>query len=492
LAFGNDPISPVELTDKKGYADDASEASKPSYEDIGLTGLNRFANYIYEEFLPQLRYPFQAAKIYQEMSENDPTIGSILYMTEQLVRKCEWWVKPASGSDEDKAAAQFVFECMNDMSTSWKDTINEILSMFVYGFSFHEVIYKIRRGPTEKNGKYRSLYTDGKIGWREIPIRSQSTLYGWRFAEDSKAVSFIQWAPPHYILTEIPFSKGLLFTTKSIRSNPQGRSLLRNAYRPWYFKKRIEEIEGIGIERDLAGLPVLQPPETVNIWDKNNPQSVALLQQAEQLVRTIKRDAAEGIVIPFGWDLKLLSTGGTRQFDTNQIVNRYDQRIAITMLADLVMLGSDKVGSFALGEVKKSLMANAIEAFIQNIASVFNKFAVIPLLEMNGFKCPNGYPEITPDEIEAPSLEDVARIFKATGLRIDADLDVYNYVRKILQIEPINEEDFEKLKDEQLKFAQAAGTQPFTNKEEPPGVQANKSPKGQQRTDRAESGDSDG
>ena len=37
--------------------------------------------------------------------------------------------------------------------------------------------------------------------------------------------------------------------------NPEGRSILRNAYFSWYFEKKIAEIEGIGIARDLAGLP---------------------------------------------------------------------------------------------------------------------------------------------------------------------------------------------------------------------------------------------
>ena len=50
--------------------------------------------------------------------------------------------------------------------------------------------------------------------------------------------------------------KCLLFRTQTHKNNPEGRSILRNAYRSWYFKKRIEEIEGVGIERDLAGIPI--------------------------------------------------------------------------------------------------------------------------------------------------------------------------------------------------------------------------------------------
>ena len=33
--------------------------------------------------------------------------------------------------------------------------------------------------------------------------------------------------------------------------------MLRNSYRSWYYKKRLEEFESVGVERDLAGLPMV-------------------------------------------------------------------------------------------------------------------------------------------------------------------------------------------------------------------------------------------
>ena len=54
------------------------------YKELGTTGLNRWGNYVYEEFLPQLRWP-QASKVYKEMADNDATIGGILYMMENLI-----------------------------------------------------------------------------------------------------------------------------------------------------------------------------------------------------------------------------------------------------------------------------------------------------------------------------------------------------------------------------------------------------------------------
>lgn len=429
-----------------------------SFAETGTSGLHRYSNFVYEEFIPDLKWP-KAAKVYYEMANNDPTIGAVLYLTEQLVRKAKWKVKPASDDAKDVEVAEFVESCMNDMSMTWNDFICEALSMLTYGWSFHEVVYKLRKGPKQKNPKFRSKYDDGKIGWRNIPGRSQHTLYGWEFAKDGGAVAMIQWAPPHFEMVSIPFSKGLLFRTKISRNNPEGKSLLRNAYRPWYYKKRIEEIEGIGIERDLAGLPVLQPPEGVNIWDPQNPQAVKLRTEAEAIVRNIRRDQSEGVVIPFGWELSLLSTGGSRQFDTNAIVNRYDFRIATTLLSDIILLGAESAGSFAMADIKKSLLANAVEAQVMTIADVINRYAVPPLMELNAFECPNGYPEIYAEEVETPSLEDIAKVLKASGLDIMDDAELYNYIRTLINAKEITQENFDKLKQE-IKDAEERANAP--------------------------------
>jgi hypothetical protein len=56
-------------------------------------------------------------------------------------------------------------------------------------------------------------------------------------------------------------------------------------------------------------------------------------------------DEQAGVFLPPGWTLELLSIGNSRrQFDMDKIINRYDKRIAITMLAQFIMLGIDRVG----------------------------------------------------------------------------------------------------------------------------------------------------
>ena len=420
-----------------------------NFKQIGSTGLKRYGPYVYEEFLAELRWP-RAGKIYQEMADNDPVIGSILYLAEMLIRGTTWDVEPASTAAADVEAAEFLKSCMNDMDMSWADTISEILSMLTYGFSLHELVYKVRRGPNERNAKYNSEYTDGRIGWRRIPVRAQTSIDEWIFDEEGDVTGVVQVAEPNYRRVIIPMSKCLLFRTRVSRDNPEGKSLLRNAYRAWFFKKHFEEIEGIGIERDLAGFPVLHAPDNMDLWNEDDEDMVKLRVRAEELVSSVRRDSEEGILLPFGWELELLTSGSSRQIDIGSTIERYDNRIAITMLSDIILLGS-KAGSFALADTKQSTLAAALQSQILNIADVFNKKAVPALFRYNNFVGLTGQPKIVPGQIQTPSLKELALVLRAMSVTISGDMKLMNYIRRITGMPNLTLAEFEAIYKDQAE-----------------------------------------
>ena len=118
------------------------------------------------------------------------------------------------------------------------------------------------------------------------------------------------------------------------KGNPEGRSFLRNAYRPWYMKKRLEELEGIGAERDLAGLPMARVPSDY-LSAKKGTDKEKMLQAFKTMVRSVRRNEQDGIIIPRMvdpdtkmdmFDFSLLNSGGGRQFDINTIIRRYEEK----------------------------------------------------------------------------------------------------------------------------------------------------------------------
>jgi len=403
-----------------------------SMNEIGRIGQKRYGGTFYEEFLRELRGR-QGVETYREMAENDDTIGAILFAVEMLIRQAPWNIEPAGDTPKDREAAQFIEQCIHDMQDTWTDTISEILSFLTFGWSYHEIVYKRRMGKT-KNMKTRSKYNDGLIGWRKLPIRAQETLYQWEYDEEDNLRGMTQMPPPNYGLNTIPIEKAMLFRTKSRKGNPEGRSILRNAYRSWYFKRRIQEIEGIGIERDLAGLPVMTAPDGMDIWSVEDIDMIRIRAGMEDMIRSVRRDEAEGIVKPHGFEFELLSTGGSRQFDTNAIIERYDTRIAMTVLADFILLGHQQVGSFALSSDKTELFAMAIGAYLDIICETFNSHGIPSLIDINGkhFDGITNYPTLEHGDIEHEDIQKLSAYLKdMTGIGILVPDDALeDYVRE--------------------------------------------------------------
>ena len=415
---------------------------KGLFREAGSTGLRRTGGIVYEEFLPQLQ-GYRATQVFREMADNDPVVGAILYAIDKLIRQVKWRVQPATSSLEDRRAAKFVESCMGDMSISWENTVSEILSMLVYGWSLHEIVYKRRNGGTGSPSESSSRYDDGLIGWRKLPIRAQDTRQEWIFDDNGGIAGMLQSAPPDYTLRTIPIGKSLLFRTTSAKNNPEGRSILRNAYRPWYFKRRIEEIEAIGVERDLAGFPVMYvDPEIMRTDASATAQSI--YADYKDAVINIRRDQQEGMILPAIYDdknnllyrLELISAGGNRQFDTDRIITRYDQRIATSVLADFILLGQSANGSYALSSDKTNLFAVSLRCWLEIIKSVFNEFAIPRLFAVNGFDT-SKLPTLECGDIEAPPLGELGnyiQVLAGAGVPLFPDDNLENYLRGLANL----------------------------------------------------------
>ena len=408
--------------------DDFQKATPTSTDmsEVGSTGLVQYGGEVQEDFLRQLQGK-RGYATYREMSDNHPVIGAILYSIEMLVRGVNWTVVPSDPNDQRAVdEAEFISGCMSDMSHSWADTLSSVLSMLQFGYCYNEIVYKRRNGPDKEDSNERSEFNDGRIGWRKWPIRDQSTITRWKFDENGGIDGAYQMNPlSNAGEVYLPIEKCLLFRTSTKRNNPQGRSILRNAFVPWYFQKRIAEIEAIGIERDLAGMPVaFVPPHLLS--DNATSQETSALTAIKQMVRNIRRDEQEGIVFPLAYDpdtkqlaydLKLLSTGGRRQFDTNAIIARYDARIAMSVLADFILLGHDKVGTQALSVSKIQLFSDALDTWVTGIADVINNHAIPRLMKLNGVD-PQYYPKVdyeSPRQVDLMAIADYVQKLAGVG-----------------------------------------------------------------------------
>jgi len=407
------------------------------YAQIGVTGLNRSSNgyaTIEEEWLSELRGT-NGIKAYREMSDNNATIGAVLFLIDSFVRKVAWEVDAADESDTSKAAAEFVEECITDLSQSWANVMGEaVRGVCIYGWSTFEIVFKMRQGRKDDKAK-SSIFTDNRIGWSKFSPRSQDTNYGWEFSEAGDLLGMYQMAPPNYQINYIPLEKLLLFRSVGVmKDNPQGRSALRNCYVSYSIQKKIQISEAIGISRNLSGLPVMTVPLRL-LSDSATSSEKQLLANFQNMVSRVKSDEYSGLVLPSevtqdgnpsGYKFQLMTGGGGKTAETTPVIDRLEKSIARSFLADFLFLGSGTTGSWALASTKTNMFSQALGGFLSAIVEVLNS-AVEQLMRINGNHDADTYPKIRHGDLEKMPLEEIsgpiAQMVSAGIITPDDDLE---------------------------------------------------------------------
>ena len=367
--------------------------------ELGTTGLRQYSGYVREEFIRELEGT-KAIKVYRQMAHNDSIVGAILFAMEMLARQVSWRIMaaPAGGTQADAQAEWLRGALFEDMSQSWPMLLSEIMTFLPYGFSFHELVYKRRTGDKrpssipagEEENWAPSKFDDGMLGWRKWPIRSQDTLLRWDFDAQRSVRGFVQFDPVAGKTIAIPIEKGLLFRAFSWKGNPEGRSILRTAYRSWYRKQHLENIQAIGAYRDLAGIPYISAPQEL-FYPTANAQQLSVLAYLKKMGTSLANDEQACILMPQAFDanghplfdMKLLASGGQKQFDVATIIQAEDIHICQSVLADMLMIGHTGSGSRALAEPKMELFNLAMNSFLDAICEVINRHAIPRLWTLN-------------------------------------------------------------------------------------------------------------
>jgi hypothetical protein len=394
-----------------------NQAPAADYAEVGASGLKRSAGYVQEEFLTELSGP-RWKRVLKQMVTNDPVIVAFNRVTEMLVRQTPWHFKAASDDAEAQKAKEFYEGALfKDMSATWQDTLSEITTFISHGFQYSEIVYKKREGENSDPSR-RSRFSDNLISWRKFAGRAQETIERWEFDDNGGIQAAVQIAPPKYTTVSLPIDKCLLFRTSANKGNPEGMSVCRGAYEPWYYKTNIQRIEAIGIEKNLSGYPVIRIPSTILLKGEGDP----IVQSYMNMGRNMRVDEQMFSLIPSDrWDngkgeymysIELLSTAGTKLFDTVPVIQRYALWILMTVMADFLLLGHEKVGSFALSSDKTNLFGVALGTYLDTICAVFNRHAIPRLHALNGWPAETA-PTLEHGDIETPDITALGNLVSA-------------------------------------------------------------------------------
>lgn len=357
-------------------------------KEQGTTGLLAFNGILNEEFLRELRGK-EGYKRFDEMRRNSPIIGAMLYYHEQAIRKVSW--NFTGGEMDGDPRIDFLNDCREYMSQSWNDFISEALTFLAFGYS---LFYVNRRRDKETN-----LWM-----WDSFSPRKQSTVFKWLLnypgselydanKRNGEILGFVQQAPPAYSLDTIMMDKVIHFRTRVESNNPEGISLLRNAWIPYYYAKNIQAFEAIGFERDANGMPVITLPQAASVDEADSGSDA---YKAATIVRNIRNDEQAGVVLPFGYTLNLLSGAGKSFADMGRAIERYESRMLMAMLSQFIMLGQNGVGSLALSQDATSIAEMIVNATADIIAETFTKQEIPRILALNGWEADDICLEHTP------------------------------------------------------------------------------------------------
>jgi hypothetical protein len=362
-----------------------------------------------DEYLPDLRGE-RGIKRLREMATNDPVIGAILSAMDLMIRAVP--VRMEGGSEQARELVDYSLHHMQDQT--FEMFLSDVLSFLPYGFSLFEIVAR----PPSQN-------PNGWVTLKKLAPRAQWTID--RFETDRNGDVLGVWQTATTRSSYIPYSKLLHFRTASKQNDPAGMSVLRAAYQPWYFARRIQEIEAVAIERELNGLPLVRIPSEYLADDASDAQR-AFVNRISTIARDVKRNEMGFVIIPSDVyedadgkmtttrlvEFELIASQGKRDIDTHQVVIRYQQDMARSALADFVMLGVNDRGSFALSKSKADLFLQALTGYISAIASVLNRKLIPKLLAWNGLPMEDA-PKIVFGRVAPINLEELGNYIQRVG-----------------------------------------------------------------------------
>jgi len=363
---------------------------------IGSRGLKNLGGRVQEEYDRLLTSWAEAVKFYIEMRD-DITISTLMNAIKLPLLAAEFDVEAASDAEVDVAARDWLWDAMNNMHhQTWRSHVQDMLEAPEFGFAIAEIVLEKR--------------SDGRLWIKNIDPRGQETLYRWEFDEFDHTVAFIQQDPDTGRIASIPMSKTVHVTFGGRKGNPQGRGMFRVLFRTWRFLKNIENLEGIGLERNVGGMPVATLP--------TEPLSSQDIDDLQAALRDLRMDEEMYLILPNGLTIAPYS-GSINVTPLSLVINRKQQEILQLGFAQFIKLGMNQVGTQALVKGSQDFFTLGLESIQQMMLESWNGQLVPFLFQFNEFSFPGmtGMPKVT---WATPGKVDIGSVLNSYNTAIQA------------------------------------------------------------------------
>lgn len=392
--------------------------------ELGDSGTRLIHGIITEEYNPTLQ-GIQGVKVFDEMRKNDGTVRAAMLACTLPIRRAHWFVNPSTDTDQDKEIANFVehalFDWLEDMN--WDDVVRQALLMLAFGVMLFEKVY----GTYDHDGKtYVTL--------KKLAPRLPKSILMWELVDHTFGIQQIR---QDGVLAQIPGSKLLIFVNEREGDNWWGTSMLRGAYKHWYYKDNFYKIDAVAFERQGLGVPKITMPTGYTESDE---------RKAVQAMQNLRANENAYLVLPTGYEAEFMDMGGKTTRDPTNSINHHNKEILQSVLAQFLELGANKSGSGsrALSQDHSDLFLKALESIANTIISEINKNLIPELVDMN-FNDVTVYPKLDYSGITKVDVSALGTAYSqlVTAGAITPTDDDQQYIRAAMGLPPRTQEDID-------------------------------------------------
>lgn len=389
---------------------------RPDTTSVGFTGYMRYRGRVAEEYFQKLA-GVKKVDVYQRMRA-DAMVEAVLTAVRLPIMAAAWKVELGGRDANAKKARDLVehnlFEVLGEC---WEDEVRNLLTSLLYGFSVSVKQWKVENG-TALLDELRPIHPKTILQSKEP----------WVIGPDGKLEGCWQYGPDGERFREqlLPGSRIVHLTHDSEFRNPEGRSLLRAAYKHWFIKNELYTYGAIGAERASVGTPIGKYPEGTSTEKQDKFQAA---------LEGITTSESAAITIQTGWELDNFKLEVDADMVMEQI-HHHDTKITQCVLAQFLQLGTEgKGGAYALSSDQTDLFLLCLEAIADYLCAKINR-RVIP--ELVGYNlATDQYPKLsaTVARQSAVGLASILRQLTAgVNPLVTPDEELEDYVRELLQL----------------------------------------------------------
>jgi hypothetical protein len=430
----------VEELNRRSLSEQAEQSAKrirPKAE-VGGTGLEVFGGVIggkladyQQEWLPPRLYDTA-----DKMRRGDATCHATLLACTLPVLNTEIQVlgRPPRHVKEDSAveeAAEFLRWMLysGEMRRTWKVWLRECVMLgLAYGHMIFEPVWDVTKNQEHSGG----------IILRDLASRHPRTIDKWHFEDNGQLSGVTQRivrpsGKTQDVDLEIP--KLVVFTNGEEAGNPLGQSILRAAWKHWKFKDGFYSVQAIATERQGAGIPFAEYPQ-------GSPTEY--VDDTESMLQSFAANEQAYLMWEEGWQMGLIDMKASTVLDPEKAIDHHDAMIPKSILAGFLNLTQSTKGSYALSADHSNFFAYSLQYVAHLVEQLWNQSVIPPIIEKNFPGLPY-YPRVKFDQIGDISLKDFLGAVGslATDGVLTPDITLENRVRELLNLEPIDEAEFE-------------------------------------------------